>query len=121
MHEYSVMSYLLETIEAKAREIGAERILTVNLVVGDRSSIVDDAMLFYFNMMTPGTLAQGAALNMERIPSQFYCESCGATFVPGSDFDCPACGRIGTPTEAGSEFYIDSIEVEKNQDERAAS
>jgi hydrogenase nickel incorporation protein HypA/HybF len=75
---------------------------------------VDDALLYYFDMMTPGTLAEGATLNMERVRTKFYCNQCQLDFTPEADFYCPNCGSIGNITEAGSEFYIDSIEVERN-------
>lgn len=117
MHEFSVMSYLLETVEAKGQELGAQRILAINLVVGERSSIVDDSMLFYFDLMTPGTLAEGATLNVQRISSEFYCKQCDATYHPGTDFRCPTCGAIGALTDVGSEFYIDSIEIERDDEQ----
>lgn len=111
-----MMSYLLETVEAKAEELGAQRVLAINLVVGERSSIVDDSMLFYFDMMAPGTLAEGATLTMQRVPSAFYCKHCDATYHPGTDFRCPACGTIGALTAVGSEFYIDTIEIERAEE-----
>ena len=39
MHEMSVMSYLLETVQAEAVEHGARKVLAVNLVMGDRASV----------------------------------------------------------------------------------
>ena len=58
MHEMSVMSYLLETVQAEALEHGARKVLAVNLVMGDRASMVDDSLLFYFDLLAPGTLAE---------------------------------------------------------------
>jgi hydrogenase nickel incorporation protein HypA/HybF len=114
MHEFGIMSYLLDAVEAKAREVNASQVLAINLVVGDRSSIVDDSLLFYFEMLTPGTLVEGAALNMRRVPTRFYCAPCDQTYdQSGSDFCCPHCGKIGKLTDEGSEFLIESIEIEK--------
>ena len=114
MHEFGVMSYLLEAVEAKAIEIGASRVLAINLVIGDRSSIVDDALFYYFDMMTPGTIVEGAALNTRRVPSRFYCDACETTYEPVTDFYCPDCGGIGSLTAEGSEFMIESIEIERD-------
>lgn len=113
MHEFGVMSYLLQAVTEKAQEVGARRVLAINLVVGDRASLVDDAMLFYFEMMTPGTVAEGAHLNMRRIPTRFSCSLCDMTYEPGLDFCCPTCGRVGQLTDEGSEFLIESIEIER--------
>lgn len=114
MHEYSVMTYLLQAVTEKAQEVGAERVVAINLVVGDRASIVDDSLLFYFDMLGPGTVAEGAQLNIRRVPNRFYCSRCDDTFEPaGADFRCPVCGWIGQITAEGSEFFIESIEVER--------
>ncbi len=107
------MTYLLDAVEQKAQEVGASRVLAINLVMGDRSSIVDDAMLFYFDMLTPGTVAEGASLNMRRVPSRFYCRTCEETYEPQQGFYCPTCGAIGTLTDEGGEFMIESIEIER--------
>src|ERR1043165_2868073 len=113
MHELSVMSYLLETVEEKAREIGARRVLAINLVLGERASVIDDSLLFYFDYLTPGTLAEGARLNVRRTPMRFHCAGCAQDYSPVDDtFRCPTCGTVGRVTADGSELLIESIEVE---------
>ena len=115
MHEFSVVTYLLETVEEQARQHGASRVLEVRLVIGDRSSIVDDSLFLYFDMLSPGTLSEGARLSTRRIPSQFNCISCGKSFSAGKNYLCPHCGGLGQISAQGSEFYIDSIEIEKDE------
>ena len=115
MHEFSVVTYLLETVQEEARQHGASRVLEVNLVVGERASLMDESLFFYFDMLTPGTLAEGAKLTARRIPSQFDCLECGQTYLAGADLRCPHCGGIGRISDKGSEFYIDSIEIEKEE------
>jgi hydrogenase nickel incorporation protein HypA/HybF len=113
MHELSVMSYLLETVQAEAAERGARKILAVNLVMGDRASVVDDSLLFYFDLLAPGTLAEGAQLNVRRTAMRFCCERCQADYSPrGADFACPSCGTVGRVTDDGSELLIESIELD---------
>lgn len=108
------MTYLLEAVQSKARELDARRILAINLVIGDRASIVEDSMSFYFEQMAQGTLAEGASLNMRRVRNEFDCPGCGAVFTPqNGTFRCPECGAIGRIREAGSEFLIESIEIER--------
>ena len=38
------MSYLLETVDDRARREGARRIVAINLVIGERASIIDDSL-----------------------------------------------------------------------------
>jgi hydrogenase nickel incorporation protein HypA/HybF len=114
MHEFGVMTYLLSAVEDKAQELHATRVLAINLVIGDRASIVDDSLLYYFEMMTPGTVVEGATLNTRRVPSRFFCSACANSYEPvGFDYRCPNCGGIGQMTDEGSEFLIESIVIER--------
>jgi hydrogenase nickel incorporation protein HypA/HybF len=113
VHELSVMTYMLERVETRAREIGAKRVLAINLVIGERASIIDDSILFFFDALTPGTVAEGAQLNVRRTRMKFRCAACDADYSPsGIDFRCPRCETIGQVTDDGSEMLIESMEVE---------
>jgi len=115
MHEMAVMGYLLETVEEQAVAAGASRVLAINLVMGDRASFVDDSLLFYFDLLTPGTVAEGARLQVRRTPMRFQCAGCAGAYTPRDDtFRCPACGVVGQVTDEGSELLIESIEVERS-------
>ena len=116
MHEFGVMTQLLEAVEAKAHEMGSRPVLAINLLIGDRASIVDDSLLYYFDMLTPGTLAEGAELNVRRVPSRFYCATCDEKYVAsGADFRCPTCEQVGIVTAEGSELLIESILLAKEE------
>jgi len=113
MHELSVMGYLLETVEEQARQAEASKVLTINLVIGERASIVDDSLLFYFDLLTPGTLADGAKLHVRRTVMRFHCDACQRDYARrGDDFRCPDCQTVGQVTDDGSELLIESIEIE---------
>ncbi len=112
MHEYSVTQSIIRIAVAEAAKAGANKITTINLVIGDLATVVDDSVRLYFPLIAAGTPAEGAALNFRRVRAEFYCEQCEKTFVkPVHGFDCPVCGNDGTPTEVGKEFYVESIEV----------
>jgi hydrogenase nickel incorporation protein HypA/HybF len=114
MHEFGVMSYLLQAVQQKAMEMNATRVVAINLVIGDRSCIVDDSLMYYFDMMAEGTLAEGATLSTRRVPTQFLCNTCNKTYEPVEyDFCCPDCKRVGHITDEGSEFLIESILIER--------
>jgi hydrogenase nickel incorporation protein HypA/HybF len=113
MHELSVMSYLLEAVEEQARAAGAQRVLAINLLVGERTSFVDDSLLFYFDYLTPGRLCAGAQLHIRRAPMRFRCAACAQTFTPAAgDIHCPDCGALGQLTDDGRELLIESLEIE---------
>ena len=90
----------------------ASKIERIRLVVGERSGYIGESIQMYFDVISKGTLCEGAALEIEAIKPKLRCPSCGTLFerLP-MRFDCPACGADGEPTDIGREFYIDSIEV----------
>jgi hydrogenase nickel incorporation protein HypA/HybF len=112
MHEYSIMTYLLEAVEQEARKLGAKRVTAINLAVGQRAGI-DDSLTFYFDMLTPDTVVEGAQLNIRRTGMSFACDNCVDRYAPhGIDFACPRCGQVGHLLDDGSQLLIESIEIE---------
>jgi len=113
VHELSITSYLVDAVASRARELGATRVLAINLVVGERSGIVDDSLRFYFEMLAPGTLVEGAELNVARTSLRFHCAACERDYQPsGLDFLCPGCGTVGEVVDDGSDLLIESLEIE---------
>jgi len=113
MHELPVTESLLEIALRHANKAGASRILSLNIVIGQLASIVDDSVQFYWDMIAENTPAQGAQLNFKRIPPELQCLECDKKYTPGGDdMACPDCGSAQVKIVAGREFYLDSIEVE---------
>lgn len=112
MHEFSIVTHLLETVETQAHQLEADRVLAINLVVGERSGLVNESLCFYFEMLAPGTVAEGARLNIRRNSMRFECRPCGTEYTPPpGDFHCPNCGAVGQVIDDASEMLIESIEI----------
>ncbi len=113
MHELSIASYLVEAVAEQARERGAQRVLAISLVVGERAGVVEDSLRFCFEMLASETLAEGACIDIHRTSMSFHCDGCGDDYRPGGeDFCCPVCGTVGQVVDDGSRLMIDSIEIE---------
>ena len=114
MHEFSIVSHLLEAVETQAHQLEANRVLAINLVVGERSGLVDESLNFYFDMLAPGTVAEGARLNVRRTSMRFKCQQCGVEYTPPpGDFHCPTCGEIGQVVDDASKMLIESLEINR--------
>ena len=121
MHELSVTQRILdiaiETAQRGSTELaevaGAGRITEINLVIGDLSSIVDDSVQFYFDILSKGTLAEGAVLRFRREQATARCRDCGHQFIvrPPLLDECPACHSSRLQVTGGRSFLVDSIEV----------
>jgi hydrogenase nickel incorporation protein HypA/HybF len=113
MHELSVTEEILRVAVEHAERAQAKQITDIHLVVGSLSTIVDDSVQFYFDFLSPDTIAAGAKLHFERIPARLHCRKCGHEFEPQEqDWHCPQCKTLGGDVIAGKEFYLDSLEVE---------
>ena len=113
MHEYPITQQIIKIAENHAREADAEKVTAVNLVVGDYSGFIGDSIQMYFDIISEGTLCEGAEIRIQRVKPKLRCSSCGELFERKLfSFECPKCGGEGGPTEIGKEFYIDSIEVQ---------
>ncbi|MGD2205133.1 MAG: hydrogenase maturation nickel metallochaperone HypA [Anaerolineae bacterium] len=114
MHELSVTQSTLDIALRHAKKAGAQRILAVNLVIGDLTGFVDDSIQFYFDFLTRDTPAEGARLNFERVAARVQCHACGAEYAPPDSrlWTCPECEALGGEIIAGREFSVASIEIE---------
>lgn len=117
MHELGVTQSILKIVLHHAEEAGAVRIKEINLVIGQLSSIVDESVQFYWDMMSEGTIAHGAQLNFKRVPAKLHCNDCGHEFpLNQRDYTCPNCGGTKVVVAGGDEFFIESIDVDLKEE-----
>lgn len=65
MHEVSLAHSL---IELSCQEASGQRILSVHLRLGLKSCVAEEALRFCFEVVSRGTLAEGARLEIESTP-----------------------------------------------------
>jgi len=113
MHEQSIVESILSLALENAGKAQANRILKINLVVGELSGVVDEAAEFYFNFLSRNTIAAEAQLSFTHIPMQLRCRSCNTVFTPEKmELNCPNCKAQQIEIIAGRELYIESLEVD---------
>lgn len=113
MHELSIMDSALNLALDQAQKAGATRVHAVRLRIGTLSGVVPEALQFAFEALTPGTLADGAALDIENVPARFWCHGCTREFQ-AHDFlaECPSCHQPSGDLRTGREMELASMEIE---------
>ena len=113
MHELAVTESILEIVLRHARQAEAAHVTDIYLVIGQLSSIMDDSVQFYWDIIAKDTAAEGARLHFERLPAEFLCLDCGKSYAPGEEIlACPQCQSVRVKVVAGEEFQLDSIDIE---------
>jgi len=112
MHEVGVMQSTLRIALERAAGEGAQRIHRLTMRVGPLSGVVPEALEFAFDVLARGTLAEGATLDVERVPMICSCPDCGLEFPSDDAFcECPRCHRFGVEVRCGRELELASLEV----------
>ena len=114
MHELSIAVSLIEAAEERAAAEGAERIARMFLRIGPLSGVVPEALMSAFELAAHATMAEGAVLEIERVPISVFCAECEREVVVGSAYSlaCPDCGRPTSDVRSGSELEFTSMEIE---------
>jgi hydrogenase nickel incorporation protein HypA/HybF len=121
MHEASASEAIVKMVaeEAHARSVPGKRSLNVSrisLVVGEATGYMRESLEFYVAASAKGTPVEGAVLDIRYVKPLMHCPSCGLNYERERfSFACPRCGAQGVMTKTGSEFYIDSIELENER------
>lgn len=112
MHEMALAHSMLDIVEATARKAGAARVTNVRLAIGTLSHVAPDALRFCFDVVTRGSLAEGASLDIEDVPGEAWCLPCGDN-VPLARVGepCPRCGSFQLAVTSGEEMRVKDIAV----------
>jgi hydrogenase nickel incorporation protein HypA/HybF len=112
VHEISLMQDAVILATQQARASGARRIHRIAMRVGALSGAVPETLEFAFEIVAKGTLAEGATLEIERVPVLCYCPACAEEFEPADLVcECTRCGRPSTQVRRGRELHVASLEV----------
>ncbi len=119
MHEMGIAEGILSSSLDAARDAGATRITTVNVTIGRLTEVMEDALQFAWEAITPETIAQDAVLQVTFVEPRSICADCGTEFDHGR-YDgarCPACQGYVVRLLQGRELKIDSIDIDEEGDE----
>ncbi len=115
MHELSVTENILSIAVRHALQAEATKVTDIHIVMGRLSSIVDDSVQFYWDIISANTICAGARLHFTRTPARMACNECHTEYELDELRVCPQCASANVKVIAGEEFWLDSIEIEKSE------
>lgn len=112
MHEVALAEGILRIVENAARGNAAIRVHTVWLELGALSHVEPEALLFCFDAVTRGGIAEGAKLEIANTPGVAWCMPCGERVSLHKLGDaCPCCGSYQLQMMQGDEMRVKEIGI----------
>ena len=110
MHEVSMMQNTLDIAIAQAKQSNASKIDRLTMNIGDLSGVIPEALEFAFEVLTKGTIAENAQLEINSIAVACHCQKCDRDFQPEAYiYECPHCGQMSNDVISGKELELDSV------------
>jgi hydrogenase nickel incorporation protein HypA/HybF len=112
MHEVGLMQEAVRIAATHAQSSGAARIYVMTMRIGALAGVEVEALRLAFEVVTQGTTAEGATLQLEKVPVGCWCNGCERVFQPADCvFRCPKCHHPSTDIRQGREFEVIAVEV----------
>lgn len=110
MHEVSLGEAILDAVERRA---AGRKVRRVKVRVGTLHRVVGPALDQGFSLVSEGSVAEGAALEIVNIPVTVTCRSCGEHHhTEELAFECLSCGSQEVDVDGGEELILESLELE---------
>ncbi|WP_216828471.1 hydrogenase maturation nickel metallochaperone HypA/HybF [Alkalihalobacterium elongatum] len=115
MHEMSLMADIIQIVSEDAAKRGIKKVKTVEVVVGDFSNVLPDALdlafLYLSQHSSDPIIDQTTTLTIIREVAKAKCKVCELEFEP--DFRIAYCPKCELPTSvllSGETFKVESYE-----------
>jgi hydrogenase nickel incorporation protein HypA/HybF len=109
MHELALCEAIADTVTQRA---AGRRVSRVDVRIGHLRQVVPESLTYSWRMVTQETALAGAALDVEHVPAEIECHSCGQRVVLDvPSFLCPDCLSEDVRVLQGDELLLVSIEL----------
>src|SRR5512142_1684087 len=110
MHEYSLVTALVDRVEQEARARNAVAVHRLSVRIGALSGVEPQLFASAFTLCQQGLL-QKATLDIRRSEAAWACPDCGASIAGEKTLRCGACG-VPAKLVSGDEILLEQIEME---------
>jgi hydrogenase nickel incorporation protein HypA/HybF len=111
VHELGLCEGILDAVQRRA---AGRRVTRVRVRVGAQHRVVPSAFDQSFALVSQGTVADGAAVDLVVVPVRVKCVECGHEAEAADPLAaCPACGGLDLESTGGDELILEAIHVEE--------
>ncbi|WP_433236680.1 hydrogenase maturation nickel metallochaperone HypA [Streptosporangium sp. CA-135522] len=109
MHEFGIAEAVLDAVERRAE---GRRVKRVRVRAGALLRITGPALDQAFALVSPGTVADGATVDLVVVPAQLICRSCGRREETSDALAvCGGCGSTDIDLQGGDGLVLESIRM----------
>jgi len=118
MHELSIAQNIVDIAIKECKKVGGKKINCITLKLGKAAGVNIKCLLFAFNVVKEGSIAENAVLNYEEVDIEGTCMKCKKFFklkdwcMDYYIICCPLCGSLEINLCKGKELEIYEIDVE---------
>lgn len=112
MHEISICEGIIQVLQAEAKTQDFAKVTTLYLEIGQLASVEVEALRFSFEIVSQGTLADGATLKIDLLSGRAWCQDCQQSIEIAARFEpCSLCGGHQLQITQGDEMRVKELEV----------
>lgn len=111
MHEYSIVSSLLDRVAREAAVHPGALVRRVHVRVGALAGVDAELLATAFDTCRARSACDAAELTITQVAALWQCPRCHAALAPGAILRCPTCDRPAV-LAAGGDIILERIEME---------
>lgn len=112
MHEMSLAGGVLRVVEQAAAREHFKRVQRLTLEAGALAGVELSALRFALDAIAPGTVLEGAEIQIEQPPGTAWCHRCcDSVPILNRLDDCPRCGSAQLVPTGGTELKVRDLVV----------
>lgn len=111
MHEYSIVSALLDQIEAQVALHPRAKVRRVSVRIGELAGVEIELLRTAYETIRERSVCAEAELAIEAVAAAWQCTRCARPIETGAVLQCPDCHRPAR-LATGGEIILERIEME---------
>ena len=108
MHEYSIVSALIENV---GTHVASGLVRAIRIEIGSLAGVEASLLMTAFEVARFGTKCADASLEITAVDAQWACPRCERILKHGARLQCPDC-QLPAALTRGDEIVLTQIEIE---------